>query len=117
ALGAVSFCKGRACWEDGGVPCSLELDTVVPEGLPELPSMPERLTEVGPGFLAALAEAARTASKDASRFALSHVQLRGKRGQLVGTDGRQLLVQGGFGLPWPEDVLIPALPAFGCRDP
>jgi hypothetical protein len=34
----------------------------------------------------------------------------------VGTDGRQLLVQGGFSFPWDEDLLVPALPAFGCRE-
>ncbi len=30
--------------------------------------------------------------------------------------GRQLLVQGGLSLPWPEDLLVPALGAFGCRE-
>jgi hypothetical protein len=35
---------------------------------------------------------------------------------LVATDGRQLLLQGGFSLPWPEDILIPALPLFANRD-
>src|SRR5262249_19861099 len=48
ALEAVTFGKGRATWEDGDVPCSLELDTVVPEGLPEPPEPPARLVEVGP---------------------------------------------------------------------
>jgi hypothetical protein len=47
---------------------------------------------------------------------LTRIELRGRRGQLAATDGRQLLVQGGFALPWSEDVLIPALPLFVSRD-
>jgi len=67
-------------------------------------------------FLHALAEATRTTARDNIRYALTRIQLRGRRGQLVATDGRQLLVQGGFPFPWPEDVLIPALPLFASRD-
>src|SRR5262249_50058716 len=37
-------------------------------------------------------------------------------GAVVGTDGRQLLVWGGFALPWKDDVLVPRLPVFGFRD-
>ena len=48
SLEPVSFGQGRACWDDGGVPRTLDLDTVVPEGLPPLPEQPARLAEVGP---------------------------------------------------------------------
>ena len=34
---------------------------------------------------------------------------------MVASDGRQLLVQAGYSLPWKDDVLIPALPAFASR--
>ena len=34
----------------------------------------------------------------------------------MATDGRQLFMQGGFSLPWSEDVFIPALPLFMRRD-
>jgi hypothetical protein len=68
-----------------------------------------------PDFLPALAEAARTASREVGRRSLSQILLR-RDGLLVGTDGRQLLVQGGFSFPWDEDLLVPALPAFGCRE-
>src|SRR5262249_48867460 len=45
-------------------------------------------------------------------FSLTRVQLAGKSGEVVGTDGRQLLVQGGFELPWQESLLLPALPVY-----
>ena len=61
-------------------------------------------------FLAALGEASRTAARESTRFALGRVQLRGKDGQVVATDGRQMLVQGGFPLPWQDNVLVPRLP-------
>jgi hypothetical protein len=35
---------------------------------------------------------------------------------VVGTDGRQLLLQKGFAFPWKEDLLIPAVPVFGCAE-
>jgi len=63
-----------------------------------------------------MTEAARTAAKDNGRFALTRVLLRGKAGQIVATDGKQLLVQGGFGFPWSDDVLVPAVPAFAAKE-
>ena len=38
------------------------------------------------------------------------------KGEVVATDGRQLLVHRGFTFPWKEDVLLPRLPVFGHRD-
>src|SRR5205807_479767 len=38
------------------------------------------------------------------------VQLRGQSGQVVATDARQLLVQGGFPFPWQDSPLVPRLP-------
>ncbi|HEX5270517.1 MAG TPA: hypothetical protein VFW33_08535, partial [Gemmataceae bacterium] len=54
--------------------------------------------------------ASRVAAREATRFAITRVLLRGKGGQVVATDGRQLLIQGGFPLPWDDDVLVPRLP-------
>ena len=69
------------------------------------------------GFLTVLDEACRTAGKEpGGRFALTRIQLRGKRGDVVATDGRQLLVQGGFRLPWSDDVLVPRTSVFSCRE-
>src|SRR5262249_1597614 len=77
---------------------------------------PGRWSGPVPGLLAALREAARSAARGLSRPALASVLLRGEGGQVIGTDGRQLLVQSGFDLPWEGDVLVPALPAFGLRE-
>jgi hypothetical protein len=44
------------------------------------------------------------------------VQLRGSTGQLIGTDGRQLLIHSGFDFGFAEDLLVPALPVFGSRE-
>ena len=68
------------------------------------------------GFVVALDEATRTTAKESSRFALSRMQLRGRPGQVVATDGKQLLIQGGFRLPWIDDVLVARISAFGLRE-
>jgi hypothetical protein len=115
-LAATGDGKAEARWDDGGVPRVRPFDLLAPEQMPELPEMPSRLKPLEPAFLQALGEAARTTARDGVRYALARIQLRGQRGQLVATDGRQLLVQGGLALPWPEDVLIPALPLFVSRD-
>jgi hypothetical protein len=108
--------QGEARWDDGGVPRRRPFVTVLPAKLPRLPELPANWQPVEPAFLLALAEAARTTARDGVRYALARIQFRGRSGQLVATDGRQLLVQGGFALPWSEDVLIPALPLFVSRD-
>jgi hypothetical protein len=115
-LEQVASGKGRAGWGEGGVPRSLEFDTVTPDSVPPLPGRPKRLAPMPDDFLAALAEAARTAGREPARLAVSRVQLRGKAGEVVATDGRQLLIQAGFPLPWPDDVLVPRVPAFGLRE-
>jgi hypothetical protein len=60
--------------------------------------------------------AVRTTAPEGYRTALTRLLLRGKPGEIVATDGRQLLIQGGFRFGWPEDVLVPRLPVFGHRD-
>jgi hypothetical protein len=101
--------RGRATWTEG-VPQTVEFDTVDPASLPEPPRVPARLSAVPESFLAALGEASRVAAKEFARFAITHLQLRGKAGQVVATDGRQMLIQGGFQLPWDDTVLVPRLP-------
>jgi hypothetical protein len=102
--------RGRASWADGGVPQGVEFDTADPTKFPELPRVPSRLSAVPKSFLPALGEASRVAAKESTRFAVCHVQLRGKAGPVVATDGRQMLLQGGFQLPWDDTVLVPRLP-------
>jgi hypothetical protein len=108
--------KGEARWDDAGVPRCRPFNTAKPDRMPDVPAMPKHFQSLEPAFLHALAEAARTTAHDGVRFALTRIQVRGRRGQLVATDGRQLLLQSGFSLPWSEDVLIPALPLFVSRD-
>jgi hypothetical protein len=98
-LAATDAGMGEARWEDAAMPRSRSIDTVAAERMPELPAMPARLKPLGPAFLHALAEAARTTARQGVRYALTRIQLRGSSGQMVATDGRQLLVQGGFSLP------------------
>jgi hypothetical protein len=107
--------KGRASWQEADGPVAIDFDTADPGSLLPPPTSVSGAVEMSPEFLPALAEAARTASREVGRRSLSQVLLR-RDGSLVGTDGRQLLVQGGFSFPWDEDLLIPALPAFGCRE-
>src|SRR4051794_12296164 len=116
ALTQVAFGKGRAHWAEGGVPQAIDFETVAPESLPAFPDLPGKFSQLPPAFLAALGEAVQTAARDEARFAVSRILLRGKTGEVVATDGRQLLVQGGIPLPWEEDVLVPALPVFASRD-
>jgi hypothetical protein len=115
-LEQVAFGKGQARWTDGTVPRVIDLETVVPESAPEFPGLPRQFTPMPAGFLQALDEAAKTIARDSVRFALTRLQLRGKTGEIVATDGRQLLVQGGFTFPWSDTVLAPRVPAFGIRE-
>ena len=103
----------RARWTDRGVPASREYD--VPDiGSPaDFPDPPDSWHEAAPALLDALAEASATAGEDSARYALGCIQLRGGRGEVAATDGRQLLVLGGFHFPWPGDLLVGRCPAFG----
>jgi hypothetical protein len=46
---------------------------------------------------------------------LSKLQLQGRAGRVVGTDGKIALVWTGITFPFGDDVLIPALPVFGAK--
>jgi hypothetical protein len=103
-------------WDDRGIPQSREYSLVTPsDGAAEMPATPASWASGPPELLAALAEATETSTHDSTRYALNCIQLRGSRGQIVATDGRQLLVRSGFEFPWADDVLIKGSPLFGCR--
>src|SRR5439155_1378655 len=87
-----------------------------PEKLSSFPEPPESMAAVEPGLVKALGDAFCSAAPLATRYAVDHIQLRGIAGQVVATDGRQLLVQSGFALPFSEDVLVPSTAVFGCRE-
>jgi hypothetical protein len=69
-----------------------------------------------PELLNGLRDASEIAGTDAVRYAVTCLQLRGKAGQIIGTDGKQLLVQSGFTFAWDDDVLVPASAVAGCRE-
>ena len=108
--------KGRASFEDGGVPRSVDLDLVPTSSFPEMPAVPKKLASLPVEFLAAVHEASRTCAPSSTRFALSRIQLRGQKGEVAATDGKQLLLQRGFPFPWQENLLVPRLTVFGGRE-
>jgi hypothetical protein len=115
-LESVASGKGQARWQDGAAARTLDFETVTPDSVPPFPPLPEKALDLPDAFLTALQEASLTTARESVRFAVARVQLRGRRGEVVGTDGRQLLVWGGFPLPWKDDILVPRLPVFGFRD-
>lgn len=105
--------KAAARWDDGGVPREFVLPVVEPEKVPVPPTLPRSFVPVPSQFLNALHEAGRTTAKDPTRYSIHRVQLSGKEGRVIGTDTRQLLVQGGFTFPFAEDLLVPRTRVFG----
>jgi len=106
----------RARWYDAGVPQQREYTLASSETTVEFPKLPQRWLPQGPELLPALLAAAQTAARDSVRYALNQMQLQGKTGQLVATDGRQLLIHSGFRFGWHDSVLVPALPVWGCKE-
>jgi hypothetical protein len=47
---------------------------------------------------------------------MTNIQLRGRAGEVVATDGRQLLLQTGFKFPFTDDLLIPSSTVFGSKE-
>jgi hypothetical protein len=103
--------KARARWTDRRVPAAREYDAPEVGSIGEFPAPPQHWDESTPALLDALAEASATAGEASQRHALDCIQLR-SRGEVAATDGRQLLVQGGFAFPWAGDLLIGRCPAF-----
>jgi hypothetical protein len=117
--GVVTLEAGRgaainARWEGGSNPGAATFDAV--EDDRDWAAEPDSWSEVPVEFLAAVHEAGRTAAREAARYALGRVQLKGTTGQVIGTDGKQALVLGGFTLPFAEDLLVPAVPVFGAKE-
>lgn len=105
-----------ARWQDDGIPQAVEYgiaDSSQPLDFPESPSDFQGNPAT---LLHALDEASKTVASEDVRFALHCLQLRGRSGELVATDGKHLLLQGGFQFPWQEDVLISRSAVFGCKE-
>jgi hypothetical protein len=112
---ALESAQGKvfARWQDGALPRETEYPA---EDVPPFPGMPTKMLSVEENLRKALTDATGSADQTASRYALNHLLLRGRTGEIVATDGRQLLVQNGFQFGWSDDVLIPASPVVGHRE-
>jgi hypothetical protein len=103
-------------WQDRGIPQGREYSLITPvDRIEPMPGSPVTWTSNPGELLDALAEATETGTPDSARYALDMIQLQGRRGQLVATDGRQLLLRSGFRFPWSDDLLIKGRPIFACR--
>jgi hypothetical protein len=49
-------------------------------------------------------------------YATQRIQIRGAKGQILGTDCHQALIHGGFAFPFPETLHIPAVPVFAAKE-
>ena len=107
--------QGTASWTEGGEAKSHAFQAILPGKQHAVPTLPE-LSSMPDAFRTALHECGRTAAREANRFVLNHVQMRGPSGHVIGTDSKYLLVWGGFAFPFHETVLVPAIPVFGCRE-
>ena len=113
-LGLTGRSAVTAKWDDGPAPRSA---TIEPVGADlAWPAESDHLVAFPPTFPRALHEAGRSAAREPGKYAVTRVQVRGKAGEVVGTDGKQALVQGGFVFPFAEDLLVPAVPVFGLKD-
>lgn len=101
---------------DRGVPASHAFDGLRPGRQHRPPGSPDELRPVTAEFLTALHECGRTAARESGRFALTRVQVQGSAGAVAGTDAQTALLWGGFDLPFPDDVLVPAVPVFGSDE-
>jgi hypothetical protein len=104
----------RVQWDMEGFTRSKNYRAIAPESLPPFPP-PTHFDSYPGDFLPTLHEAARTAADSPIPYACYKVQLRGTAGEIIGTDGKQLFIAGGFHFPWAEDVLIPRLMVFDNR--
>jgi hypothetical protein len=106
----------RVRWNEGVVPQEKEYGVPTSNPLDKYPDLPGKMTVNDPTLLRALADAKDSAAREEAKYATRNIQLRGGSGTLVATDGHELLSQSGFQLPWTEDVLVPAVPIFACRE-
>jgi hypothetical protein len=100
---SVSETQAELRWSHNGVPHVRCYDA--PEVKGSFPEPPATWTANPVALLDALNEAVATVAEAATRYALDHVQLKGA-GEVIASDSKQLLIQGGFEFPWDDDVLV-----------
>ncbi|MBL8797392.1 MAG: hypothetical protein JNM56_26050 [Planctomycetia bacterium] len=104
-----------ARWQERGLPRCQEYEWAAKDKPPDWPPTPQQWATLPPEFLQALDDAMQTASRESVRYATHRVQFRGGTGQLIATDGKQLLIQSEFNFPFQEDLLVSRIMAFGCH--
>jgi hypothetical protein len=104
-----------AHWTDHGIPVTRDYVAFDPATIADFPARPERIGPCSRALVDAIAEAQQVAGEDSARYALGSIQLRGVAGEVVATDGRQLLIRSGFRFPWPDDLLVAASPIFAAK--
>lgn len=109
--------KATAVWTEHTSPTRIYISLIEPEKVPILPELPKTFAPMPPEFLQAFHEASLTTAESRTKYVMDCVQLRGKTGQVVASDTRQLLIQGGFRFPFKEDLTVTrttvfSLPAF-----
>lgn len=92
-------------WQEAGIPQSMEYPVTE---CGEFPALPDQFELNKSRLMSALGDACETTTDNSARYALDHLQLQGSEGQVISTDGRQLLVQEGFQFPWDGEFLVPA---------
>lgn len=114
ALDRQSKLRGIVKWHGGTKPRTLPVELILPGKQHDLPALP--LLKPAPvKILTALHECGRSAARENGRYALSRVQLQGRQGRVIGTDGKVALVCNGFTFPFSDNVLVPAVPVFGAK--
>ena len=108
--------KILARWTDRGVPREAEYELSNADKPSNLPTLADAFTEKDVGLVKALDDAMNTVASNAVRYATNKIQLRGQNGEIVATDGRQLLWQSGFQFPWSGELLVPRVKAFSCSE-
>jgi len=103
-LTSTSVGSVRASWIEECIDQTRIIDSCEPP--PDLPPLPETLITNPTRLLSALRDAADTTDAGSVRYALGCIQIRGLRGEIVATDGRQLFVERGFQFPFEDDILI-----------
>jgi len=104
-----------ALWNENGVPQQRSAPRPEVEPL-ELAPAPEQFATFTHQFCDAFVQATHCIDPDSHRYALGGVALQGSKSRIVATDGRQLLVQNGFGFPWENDLLCPASSIFASKE-
>jgi hypothetical protein len=107
--------RTAARWVDRGIPQTREFTVPALDTPGPLPALPTVWSDVSIGLLDALAEATASACDDSTRYALGCILLKGSAGEIAATDGHQLLVQGGYDLPWSGNVMIRRAPVFASK--